>query len=379
LLKTGDAMSRVFELIKKAAVVLFFIVLLTYALIQAKTLLYPIVLAMLFSFLLLPIANFLERKGFTRILTNFIVIFAAAAVMSALAYLLYSRIGNLISEFPDLKEHASENVESMTRAISDRVGVSTNEVRDWVNKRISTLGENNLFVNTIIPSTTSTIMAIGLMPVYIFLMLYYRDKIYMFLMMLFPREKQPGAEKVIESISQVTKHYMRGVFVVVLILCVLNSVGLMIVGIRFALLMGLISALCNFIPYFGTLIGAAFPLAMALIAGDSPNQVLGVIILFIIIQFTENNILTPNITGGAVQINPMITIISIVAGGMVWGIPGMFVVVPVMGMLKIILENYEPTKPLAFMIGTRGTEKHSVTLGKLKRFFTLKRYRDIYR
>lgn len=372
-------MSRVFELIKKAAVVLFFIVLLTYALIQAKTLLYPIVLAMLFSFLLLPIANFLERKGFTRILTNFIVIFAAAAVMSALAYLLYSRIGNLISEFPDLKEHASENVESMTRAISDRVGVSTNEFRDWVNKRISTLGENNLFVNTIIPSTTSTIMAIGLMPVYIFLMLYYRDKIYMFLMMLFPREKQPGAEKVIESISQVTKHYMRGVFVVVLILCVLNSVGLMIVGIRFALLMGLISALCNFIPYFGTLIGAAFPLAMALIAGDSPNQVLGVIILFIIIQFTENNILTPNITGGAVQINPMITIISIVAGGMVWGIPGMFVVVPVMGMLKIILENYEPTKPLAFMIGTRGTEKHSVTLGKLKRFFTLKRYRDIYR
>src|SRR5690606_30628222 len=118
-------MSRVFELIKKAAVVLFFIVLLTYALIEAKTLLYPIVLAMLFAFLLLPMANYLERKGFTRILTNFIVIFAAAAVISAIMYLLYSRIGNLVSELPSLKEHASANVENMTRAISDRLGVST--------------------------------------------------------------------------------------------------------------------------------------------------------------------------------------------------------------------------------------------------------------
>ncbi len=371
-------MSRVYELIKKAAVILLFVVLFIYAVIKAKILLYPIVLAVLFAFLLLPLANYLERKGFTRILTNFIVIFAAAAVISALMYLLYSGIGNLVSELPMLKEQASANVEGMTQSISDRLGVSTSEFRGWVNKRISMLDENNLFINTIVPSTTSTIMAIGIMPVYIFLMLYYRDKIYMFLMMLFPPEKQTGAANVIESISQVTKHYMRGVFVVVLVLCVLNSLGLMIVGIRFALLMGLISAICNFIPYFGTLIGAAFPLGMALIAGDS-NQVVGVIILFIIIQFTENNILTPNITGGAVQINPMITIISIVAGGMVWGIPGMFVVVPIMGMLKIILESYEPTKPLAFMIGTRGTEKHSVTLGKLKRFFTLKRYRDIYR
>ncbi len=372
-------MSKVFELIKKAAVILFFIVLLTYALIEAKTLLYPIVLAMLFAFLLLPMANYLERKGFTRILTNFIVIFAAAAVISAIMYFLYSGIGNLVSELPSLKEQASSNVENMTRTISDRLGVSTNDFRDWVNKRISTLDENSLFVNTIIPSTTSTIMAIGLMPVYIFLMLYYRDKIYMFLMMLFSAEKQTHAANIIESISQVTKHYMRGVFVVVLVLCVLNSVGLMIVGIKFALLMGLISAICNFIPYFGTLIGAAFPLAMALIAGDSPNEAFGVIILFIIIQFTENNILTPNITGGAVQINPMVTIVSIVAGGMVWGIPGMFVVVPLMGMLKIVLDSYEPTKPLAFMLGTRGTEKHSVTFGKLKRFFTLRRYRDLYR
>lgn len=370
-------MTKIYQLIRKAAVILLFGILLVYTLIQAKILLYPLVLAMLFSFLLLPVANYLERKGFTRILTNFVVIFAAAAIISAVMYLMYSRIGILLQELPELKEHAHRNVDAIAEEISEKIGVTTFEFKNWVNNKISLLGDNNFFVNNIIPSTTSTLMAIGIMPVYIFLMLYYRDKFYNFLMMLFPERMKEKAVRVIGEISQVTKHYMRGVMVVVLILCFLNSAGLMIVGIRFAVLMGILSALCNFIPYFGTLIGAIFPLAMALIGGNSANDVIGVIILFIFIQFTENNILTPNITGGSVQINPMVTILSIIAGGMVWGIPGMFVIVPLMGMLKIVLDNYKATKPLSYLIGVRGTEKHSVTLRKLRTFFTLKKYRNI--
>ncbi len=365
-----------YRYIQKGAVTLLFFILLIYALIQAKTLLYPIALAMLFTFLLLPVANYLERRGLTRILTNFIVIFGIAAIIAMIGYLMYSQVDVLLREMPDLKAHAQDNVESMAGSISKRIGVSTGEFKTWVNRHINNLGDNQFFVNTIIPSTTGTIMAIGLMPVYIFLMLYYRDKFYKFLMMLFPDRVHDKAVRVVTQVSQVTIHYMRGVFFVVLILCVLNSVGLLIVGVKFAILMGILSALCNFIPYFGTLIGALFPLAMAAFAGDSSSEIVGVIILFIIIQFTENNILTPNITGGSVQINPFVTIVSIIVGGMIWGIPGMFVVVPVIGMLKIVLDNYKPTKPLAFLIGVRGTEKHSVTMHKLKRFFTLKKYRD---
>lgn len=368
---------RVFQYIQKAAVTLLFIVLLVYGLIEAKVLLYPMVMALLFTFLLLPVANYLESKGFTRILTNFVVIFAIAFVVASVFYLVYSQLGVLLKEVPDLRDQAQANVESIAGSISRRIGVSTDEFKTWVSDRINELGENDFFINTIFPSTTSTLMAIGLMPVYVFLMLYYRDKFYKFLLMIFPESLHEKAVRVITEISQVTIHYMRGVFFVVLILCVLNSVGLILVGVKFPILMGILSALCNFIPYFGTLIGALFPLAMAVFAGESGNEVIGVIILFVIIQFTENNILTPNITGGSVQINPFVTIISIIVGGMIWGIPGMFVVVPLIGMFKIVLANYTPTKPLAFLIGVRGTEKHSVTMQKLKRFFTLKKYNDI--
>jgi predicted PurR-regulated permease PerM len=366
-------MGRLYRIIQRALVVLFFFVLLIYVMIEAKTMLYPLVLAMLFSFLLLPVANYLERKGFTRILTNFIVIFATAAIISIVVYLLYSQLGLLVKELPELKDQAHDNVDQMAKSISSRIGVSTADFKEWVNDKISMLDENGFLTNNIIPSTTATIMAIGLMPVYIFLMLYYRDKIYHFMMMIFPDRLHEKAVVVIGQISQVTKHYMRGVFLVVLILCFLNSVGLLIVGVKFAILLGIISALCNFIPYFGTLIGAVFPLLMAIFTGESSSEMVGVIVLFVLIQFTENNVLTPNITGGAVQINPMVTIISIIAGGMIWGIPGMFVVVPIIGMIKIVLDNYEPTRPLAFLIGTSGTEKHSVTMTKLRRFFTIKK------
>jgi predicted PurR-regulated permease PerM len=366
-----------YRYIQKGAVILLFFILLIYALVEARTLLYPIALSMLFAFLLLPVANYLESKGFTRILTNFVVIFGSAAIIALVVYIMYSQVGFLLREAPDLKEQALANVESIAENISKRVGVSTDDFKTWIKQHISNLGDNQFFITTIFPSTTTTVMAIGLMPVYVFMILYYRDKFYKFLMMIFPDRMHDKAVNVISEVSQITIHYMRGACIVVLILCVLNSVGLMIVGVKFAILMGIISALCNFIPYFGTLIGALFPLAMAIFAGESGNEVVGVIVLFLIIQFLENNILTPNITGGAVQINPFVTIVSIIVGGMIWGIPGMFVVVPLIGMLKIVLANYEPTKPLAFLIGVRGTERHSVTMHKLKQFFAKKRYRNL--
>jgi predicted PurR-regulated permease PerM len=162
---------------------------------------------------------------------------------------------------------------------------------------------------------------------------------------------------------------MGGVFTVVMILAAINTLGLYFLNVKFALLLGLVSAICNFVPYFGVWIGAIFPLSMAIFTGESPQQTLGVLILYFLVDLIENNILTPYITGGSVQVNPLMTIIGIISAGMVWGIPGMFVVIPLLGMLKIVLGNNENTKPFAFLIGTDGTAKHTVTMKKIVGFF----------
>ena len=192
-------------------------------------------------------------------------------------------------------------------------------------------------------------------------------------MQITPRRNKNSVGSIIEDVSHITQHYMGGVFTVVLILSVLNSFGLYIIGMKYAIMLGVIAAVCNFIPYFGTILGFLFPLAFAIFTQDNPNLIIGVIILFIIVQFTENNILTPNIVGGNVQLNAFVIILSLIVGAMVWGVPGMFVIIPLMATLRVVFENIPDMKPYAELLGTGGTDEHSVTLKKLKSIFKRKK------
>ncbi len=160
--------------------------------------------------------------------------------------------------------------------------------------------------------------------------------------------------------------------IVILILCVINSTGLLLIGVEYAILLGILSALMNFIPYFGTLIGGAIPLLYTFTVQGEPNKAIAVVGLFVLIQFTENNILTPNITGGSVNINPFFTILIIVVGGMIWGLPGMFVSIPLLGMFKIYCDNKQELSALSYLLGTEGTEEHALTIKNIKEVLGLK-------
>ena len=104
-----------------------------------------------------------------------------------------------------------------------------------------------------------------------------------------------------------------------------------------------------------------------LTTNDPLHYALQVFILFVIIQFTENNILTPNIVGGNVRINPFFIIVGLVLGGLIWGIPGMLIIVPFLAIVRIILNHIDGLKPYAFLLGPKGTGKHSITMKKIKR------------
>ena len=141
---------------------------------------------------------------------------------------------------------------------------------------------------------------------------------------------------------------------------------------KYAILFGVVSAFFNFIPYFGTWIGAFFPFMFALLTGDSPNLALWVLAFFALIQFTENNILTPNITGGYVRLNPFITILALIAGSMVWGVAGMLLAIPIIASLKIIFENFESTKPIAFLLERPESSALQERNDTIKKFFCFK-------
>ncbi len=352
------------------SVILFF-----HAVIEAREFLYPIVLGVLFGYLLYPVAEFLEKKGIPRILANILSILLFLVIAFFIILMAYRQALGVFDNFPLYKQMALSNIDRLEKFAEQQLGLRDLGLVEFVRIRVKFLFEaGSNVINKAFTATAGTIFRIGILPVYIFLFLFYRTKLAAFILQMVPPQKKLVAINVLKAFSHVVPRYMGGVTLVVMILIVLNSTGLLIVGIEHAIFFGIISALCNFIPYFGTLIGGSIPFIFALLTGSTPILALNVLILFGIIQFTENNILTPNIVGSSLNLNPMVIIIGIVAGGMVWGIPGMFAIVPLLAMVNILSENVKNLQPYSFLLGIRGARKHAITVENMKRFYqTLQR------
>ncbi|WP_114779280.1 AI-2E family transporter [Botryobacter ruber] len=355
--------------LKKYTYALLLLIMVVYVLIAAREFLYPIFMAVLFAYLLYPVVKQLEKWGVPRILANLITIILSMALFTGLMVLLYKQLAMFMSDFPKLEEEALENLDKLQAVIDKKFGDNSPDNEHWLRAQLSAALElSGGFLAEALLAITNTVTKFGLIPVYIFLMLYYRNKFENFLFRLIPSQSYQKVQLIINEISSVTKRYMSGVVIVILILCFINTAGLAIIGVEYAVLLGILSALMNFIPYFGTLIGGAIPLLYTFVVQGDPQKALAVVGLFILVQFTENNILTPNITGSRVNINPLFTILSIIVGGMIWGLPGMFVAVPFLGMFKIYCDHNEHLSSYAFLLGTSGTEEHALTLDKLKRW-----------
>ncbi len=359
---------REFPIIVKVTFGLIFIILFFFSIIVAKHLLMVLTLAILFSYLLYPLAARLEMIRFPRFLANLVAIILLLAIFSGVIFLMYKQVETLIDDLPLLKRKALENIDQLEMGIESMTGLEVKKQHLWLKESVNNLFESGSnFLKVTFTATTSTLVKMLLLPVLIYYMLFYRQKFFIFLLRVIPKDKKPIAAQILKRISQMVQRYIGGVFIVVAVLSVLNSFGLYMVGLKYPIIFGIISAFFNFIPYFGTWIGASAPFLFALLTGDSINLAFGVLLLFAIIQFTENNILTPNITGGYVDINPLITILSIIVGGLVWGVAGMFVVLPVMATIKIICEYTPKLHAVAYLISNQQERKYLVR----KRRFSL--------
>ncbi|WP_020403198.1 AI-2E family transporter [Gracilimonas tropica] len=353
-----------YPLLLRSTIRLAFLFLIVAALILTRTLLVPLFLSVMLSYLLYPYAEWLERKKVPRIITNLTVILGFMIFVGAVVYGMIA----LASAFTENLSEIRNQVESNVRNIRDSLAAVTGFSLGSIESLIESVGETGEYVAQAFTATTNTLLSVGLLPVYTFLLLFYRDKFRDFISMLIPSEQEEVAQDIIDQASEVVPRYLKGLVIVCFILFGLNSLGFYLIGVEYALLFGLIAALFNLIPYLGTILGYGVVLILVL-GTQGPALALGVLIQFFIVQFLENNILTPNITGSYVQINPLVIIFSLIAAGMIWGLPGMLIIIPYLGLFKIVCENVDNLKPIGFLLGTKGTERHSVTVKSIQKRF----------
>jgi predicted PurR-regulated permease PerM len=141
-------------------------------------------------------------------------------------------------------------------------------------------------------------------------------------------------------------------FYVICVLFVLNSIALLSLGIEHALLFAAFAAALNVIPFVGPLLGSLFPILFALVTKDSLFYPVAVLVSFLLIQSLEGNLITPNIVGRNVSLNPLVTLVTLFFGAAVWGVVGMILFIPLTAVLKEIIGNIEGLEPYAYVMGT---------------------------
>ncbi|WP_158862311.1 AI-2E family transporter [Maribellus comscasis] len=347
--------------------VLFIITILLAGIITAKSILIPLAISVFFSYLFYPVSWKIEKLGIHRAIAILFVILVAILIIGSVALFLSAKLSNMTIDLAELKENFETKADSLKLILENKLGMNAGAMDHYVDRF-----SNNFFsswetqLGNLFAATTTTIFQIAILPVFTFFLLFYRTKSAHFIFRVVGRKKREKTLHILREVSTVTTRYLGGLFIVVAILAILNSTGLYIIGVKHALIFGILAALLNLIPYAGTFLGFLIPFSYVLFTVPDPfSTLLKVAVLFIVVQFTENNLLTPNIVGNSIKINPLAIILSLLVANMIWGIAGMLIVVPTLAILKVIMRNIDELKPYAFLISDRGVDKYRVSFKKL--------------
>jgi putative heme transporter len=318
------------------------------ALILTKDIVMPIAFAALFSVVLLPLAKRFEKKT-GRIFSITLVLLIAFLVMGLLFWFVIAQLASLTESLPDLEGKFLALINSISSQVNETFRIDTHEQTQLIK---DTLKNFSSYFGSVLLSTSYFAYFFIQVPIYIFLFLLYRERFKDFLLAIWPDSNLKWKDE----IQQVVRGYISGLTIVTIIAGVLNSIGLLLLGIEHALFFGFLSGLLTMIPYVGISIGAALPAMLALVTKDSVWYAIGVVAVHGFVQFLEGNFITPKVTGSKISINALAAILALLVGGKIWGITGMILAVPAVGILKILLGYSPRLKPIVILLEDKHNE-----------------------
>ena len=354
----------------KITVKLFLLALVIAFLIMAENILIPFAIAVLFTFLLLPVSEKLEQWHFPKALAIMISIILALALFSAMIYFLFSQVLSFVNEWPALEKTISMKWENLQQFVSETFHISRIEQQAWLTTKIKeNASTGGVMVLGLFSATTSFLASFALIPIYIFFLTLYKNKLKEFVRLVSKEDKNEHALIVVKKVSRVSQKYLLGISLDILILSAINSTGFLIMGLPHAILFGVLASMLNIIPYIGVLIGSILPITMAFLTNDSLGYVIGIAAVCAITQFIDGNFITPNVVGSSVSINPLAATLALIASSLIWGIPGMILCLPLTGMAKVVCDNVESLKPYGFLLGEEVSfqEPEHVRVGFIRR------------
>jgi len=336
----------------KATLILFGLSMLVVAMSFGKFILMPLAFAAIISMLLNPVVERFESWRMGRIFSIVLVLVLITATFLGLLTLITVRAVEFTDRLPEATEKLKSTMAEGAIVVERISGITPDSQTEYVKNTIDNLFDTGSeFLSSLVEATTGTITLFALLPVFIFFMLYYKAMFITFLQKVFERSQNSEIDKVILRVQHVTQNYLVGLFTVLGIMAVLNSIGLLIIGLDYAIPFAIIASMLAIIPFVGAILGAIPAVLYAFLFYDSLWVPLMVTAVFTVVQLIESSFLTPKIVGSKVSINPFVAIIVLLLGGKIWGIAGMILFIPLIGIMRVGFSQVHELKPYGYLLG----------------------------
>ena len=337
----------------KLALTLVSLIAIFFTLYIAQQILIPLAMALLFSILLRPCCAFLHQKlRFPHVIAVMTCVLLFVILIIGILTFISWEVTDFVSDWNTIKRNFSIHLGSLQEFVREHFDISTHEQNKYIEDATNdTVKSGKEILGSTLLSFTDTLLNLTLIPIYMFLILLYRTHFMKFLNKLVKPEDHSVLFDILCQIKVAVKSYLVGLMIQLVSVATMTTVGFMIAGIEYAVLLGVLTGLLNLIPYVGILVAMVISMFATLTGTPDLSMILGVFIVTIIVQLIDNNILVPLVVSSKVEINAMASIVGIIIGGAIAGIPGMFLAIPTIAILKVIFDRIEPLKPWGYLMG----------------------------
>ena len=308
-----------------------------------------------------PVVNFFTKRKINEILAISITLIIFIALTLFIIMFLSVQMMQFKDSFPKVVTKFNQFADLTELWAADRFSIDKIKIHSMVlRKKSEFINNGGVLIGETILNTGGKLVVALLIPVYVFMILFYQKHLIIFIHKLFNRKEYGEVDAVLNSTKLIIQGYLDGLFLEALIMAFLNSATLLIIGVNYAILLGVLGAIVNVVPYVGGIISIFFPVIIAIIS-DTPSDAILVIIFYLIIQFFDVHYIVPKVVASKVKINALVSIVVVLAGGALWGFPGMFLSIPLTAIVKVIFDHVEPVKPWGFLLGVPPVAVSSLT------------------
>lgn len=318
----------------------------------------PLLMAFFLAILLLPIYRFLRKWRFPDVLAIGCALAVAILVVAGIVVFFSFQVANLLSDIPEIQKNLNSHWHSISAWINAKFHLSSGQQLEWVRKQSEGMvGNAGRYLSGAALSLSGVFVFVGLLPIYTFLILYYKGTLKRFVFLWFREEQHELVTSTLGETESIIKSYLIGLLIQITYITILLGGLLAVLGIKHALLIGVIFAILNLIPYVGALVGNVIGVLLTLTSSQEITPILIVLGSIAAVQFLDNNILMPRIVGSKVKLNALASIVGVVLGGSLAGIAGMFLSLPVMAVLKIVFDHSISFRQWGVLLGDEQAEQ----------------------